>query len=58
MDKYNFIKTSQKEVIEQLKAAGFQLLEESNGVATFLNDKFKKMNFDKKKVVYTNNLNV
>ena len=54
----NFIKCTDKETIETLKKLGFQLVSESNGVATFLNDKTKNATFDKKKVAYSNILNV
>ena len=37
---------------------GFQLLNETNGIATFLNDTSKKGTFDEKKVVYTSKMNI
>ena len=50
----NFIKTKDPETKALLLKNGFQLLSESNGIATFLNDAKKKVSFDQKKVAYTN----
>jgi hypothetical protein len=58
MNKVNFIKVSDAETIEKMKSEGFQIIEETNGVVTFLNDTSKKVDFDDKKVVYTNKLNI
>ena len=52
--KQPFIRCSDKDTIEKLKANGFQLMEERNGVAVFLNDTGKKMSFDQSKIVFTN----
>lgn len=58
MNKVNFIKVSDAETIEKMKSEGFQIIEETSGVVTFLNDTSKKVDFDEKKVVYTNKLNI
>ena len=50
----NFIKTSDEGTKKLLLQNGFKLLSESNGVATFLNDSAKKINFDKTKIAYSN----
>ena len=50
----NFIKSSDKETIEELKNCGFTLLFEKNGFATFLND--SKLTFSSKKAVYSNKM--
>ena len=55
MDK-KFIRCTDKETIQNLKRLGFQLVSESNGVATFINDVTKPVIFDKKKMAYTNNV--
>lgn len=52
--KQPFIRCSDKETIEKLKAAGFQLVEEKNNVAVFVNDISKKVDFDKSKIAYSN----
>ena len=54
----NFIKTSDETVIKQLESAGFQVIEKTNNYTTFLNPDGKKLDFDDKKVVYTNKLNM
>lgn len=51
--KERFIRCSDKDTITTLKKLGYQLLEERNGVALFLNN-INKLDFDKKKVAYTN----
>lgn len=51
-----FICCTDKETIEKLKQANFQLVSEFNGIATFVNDVTKPVLFDKKKVAYTNNV--
>ena len=59
--KKNFIKTTDKETAERLISAGFQLISQSNGVYTFLNQpsqNFSVEDVDKTKMVYTNMLNV
>lgn len=58
MNKLNFIRTSDAETISKLKQLGFQVLEETNNYTTFLNHTKKKLDFDDKKVVYTNKLNM
>jgi hypothetical protein len=59
--KQNFIKTTDKETAEKLISAGFQLVSQSGSVYTFLNQAPNNFNFDvtdKKKVAYTNSLNI
>lgn len=57
----NFINTTDKETVDKLIAVGFQLVSHTGGVYTFLNQPPKNFTFDevdKKKVAYTNTLNV
>jgi len=56
MDNKKFIRATDKETIELLKKLGFQLISESNGVATFINDTSKPITFNGKKMAYTNNI--
>lgn len=59
--KQNFIKTTDQETAEKLISAGFQLVSQSGSVYTFLNQSSNNFKFDvtdKKKVVYTNTLNI
>jgi hypothetical protein len=59
--KQNFIKTTDKETADKLISEGFQLVSQSNGVYTFLNQLPKNFSFDKvdqKKMAYTNTLNI
>lgn len=56
-----FIKTTDKETADKLISAGFQLVSQSDSVYTFLNQMPSNFSFDvadKKKVVYTNTLNI
>lgn len=54
MDK--FIKTTDKETAEKLKAEGLYLFSEQNGMFTFINNG-KKVEFDKTdKLVFSNKL--
>lgn len=56
-----FIKTTDKETADKLISAGFQLVSQSDSVYTFLNQIPSNFSFDvadKKKVVYTNTLNI
>lgn len=58
MEKYNFICTTDNETKLKLIQNGLQLVSDTNGRATFLND-VSKMNFsldDKSKLQYTNML--
>jgi hypothetical protein len=57
----NFIKTTDKETADKLISVGFQLVSQSGSVYTFLNQPPKNFIFDevdKKKMVYTNTLNI
>lgn len=59
--KKNFIKTTDKETADKLISEGFQLVSQSNGVYTFLNQPSKNFSFDgvdKTKMVYTNMLSI
>lgn len=56
MNNKKFIRCSDRETIENLKKLGFQLVSESNGIATFINDTNKSITFDNKKLAYTNNI--
>ena len=51
-----FIKTKDDETKQALIKAGFVLIDDSNGIATFINDVTKSIKFDKKKIAYTNML--
>lgn len=57
--KYNFIKTSDKEIADKLLLCGFQLVSTTCDMYTFLNQQPKNFNFeniDVKKLVYANTL--
>lgn len=58
--KQNFIKTSDSDIAKKLANIGFQKIDDSNGIYTFLNS--DKMNFsediDKSKIQYSNMLNI
>ena len=56
-----FIKTTDQETANKLIFAGFQLVSQSDSVYTFLNQIPSNFSFDvadKKKVAYTNTLNI
>lgn len=50
----NFIRCSDPDTIDKLTKAGFHKIKEDNGVAVFINDAKKLVNFDKTKVAFTN----
>ena len=59
--KQNFIMTTDKETADKLISAGFQLVSQSGGSYTFLNQLPKNFSFDeidKKKMGYTNILSM
>ena len=59
--KQNFINTTDKETADKLISDGFQLVSQSGSVYTFLNQPPKNFTFDevdKKKMAYTNSLNI
>lgn len=57
--KFNFIKTDNPLVAAKLRAGGFVLVSEQNGVATFANDPSKPMQFEAgTDFVYTNKLEI
>lgn len=51
-----FIKTTDKNTIDELKKSGFILLFERNGVATFLNDSKLVFNKTNKKIFYSDKI--
>ena len=51
-----FIKTKDQETSETLINEGFKLIDNSNGIWTFVYDDNAPMTFNKDKVVYTNKL--
>ena len=53
MEKFT-MKCSDPNTIKQLKELGYVVIDEKNGMTTFLNDLSKPQTFDKKKVVYSN----
>lgn len=55
-NKTMFIKTKDKETSETLKSEGFQLVDYTDGIWTFMNDSNRPMIFDKNKVTYSNML--
>ena len=56
MDNKTFVCTSDEETRKKLLAEGLIEVKNSNGVYTFLVNDNAKMNFDKKKVTFTNQL--
>lgn len=60
-EKKTFITTTDKQTAEKLMSEGFELVSQSGNVYTFLNQPPKNFIFDdadKKRVVYTNTLNM
>ncbi len=51
-----FIKTTDKETMNKLKDLGFQMVDCSGGVWTFINDTDTKLSFDIGKITYSNKL--
>lgn len=51
-----FIKTQDQETCENLKVAGFQLVDFTNGTWTFVNNPECLLTFDKNKITYSNML--
>ena len=57
----NFITTSDKKTVDKLISSGFQLVSQSDNMYTFINHPPVNFTFDevdKKKIVYTNTLNI
>ena len=54
MSDKHYICSSDLETINNLKSLGFEVIEEKNGMVTFLNKTNKKVNFENPKLVYTN----
>ncbi len=51
-----FIKTTDEETMNKLKNLGFQIVDCSGGVWTFVNDADAKLSFDTSKITYSNKL--
>ena len=59
--KQNFIKTTDSETSKKLSALGFQKVDNTNGIYTFLNTskiQFSDNDIDKKKIQYSNMLSI
>ena len=54
MKQGNFIRCSDSETIQKLKEAGFQLIEEKDSVAVFLNDLKKRFDFQNSPIAFSN----
>jgi tyrosyl-tRNA synthetase len=50
----NFIKSSDKNTIEKLKKLGYQVINVTGNVTTFINDPKIAGKFDENKVLYSN----
>lgn len=51
-----FIKTKDFETSENLKKCGFELINYTNGIWTFVNDSNHSLTFDNNKIAYSNML--
>ena len=51
-----FAKTQDEHVMKELVDAGFQLVDYTNGIWTFMNKPDIPLTFDDKKIVYSNKL--
>ena len=56
MQKYNFIRTSDKEIKEKLLSDGFELVSQDGDVVTFLNNHSLTFDNTNQKIQYTNML--
>nr|DAJ60516.1 MAG TPA: hypothetical protein [Caudoviricetes sp.] len=56
MQKYNFIRTSDKEIKEKLLSEGFELVSQDGDVVTFLNNHSLTFDNTNQKIQYTNML--
>ena len=56
MDNKTFVCTSDEETRKKLLSEGLMEIKNSNGIYTFLVTDSSKMNFDSKKVTFTNQL--
>ena len=52
----HFIKTQDEQVAEQLRKEGYTELSKENNSFVFINDSKKAQTFDKKKIIYTDNI--
>lgn len=50
----HFIKTNDEESKQKLLNMGFQMIDEKDGITTFLNDEKKPILFDKSKISFSN----
>lgn len=55
-DKALFIKTKDLETSENLKRDGFELVDYTDGIWTFVNDLNRPLTFDNNKITYSNML--
>ena len=55
-NKATFIKTKDFETYEKLKQDGFELIDHTDGVWTFINDSNRQLTFDSNKIAYSNML--
>lgn len=53
-NKAMFIKTKDTETSKKLQEEGFQLVDHTDGVWTFVNDPERQLTFDNKKITYSN----
>lgn len=51
-----FIKTKDKDTAESMKKLGFDLIDETDGIWTFVNDSNRSLVFEDNKVFYSNML--
>lgn len=51
-----FVKTQDEYTAKELKAYGFELVDDVNGTWTFVNNPDRPFNFDDKKITYSNML--
>lgn len=55
-NKAMFIKTQDLETSESLKKCGFELINYTDGIWTFVNDSNRPLTFDNNKIAYSNTL--
>ena len=55
-NKAMFIKTQDLETSENLKKCGFELINYTDGIWTFVNDSNRPLTFDNNKIAYSNTL--
>ena len=52
-NKANFIKTKDRDTYEEMIKLGFELIDDTNGTWTFLNNTEYPIKFEKNKIVYS-----